>query len=74
MKKETKKEKFKRLAEARTNKIIKMLDLLGNCSNRTTYEYSEEDVNKIFERLYRELGDTKERFEQSKRSEKNFKL
>ena len=32
-KQETKREKFVRLAEARTNKIIDMLQLLGNCSN-----------------------------------------
>ena len=32
-KRETKREKFVRLAEARTNKIIDMLQLLGNCSN-----------------------------------------
>ena len=30
-KQETKREKFIRLAEARTNKIIDMLQLLGNC-------------------------------------------
>ena len=28
---ETKKEKFVRIAEARTNKIIDMIKLLGNC-------------------------------------------
>lgn len=31
--KESKRDKFVRLAEARTNKIIDMLQLLGNCSN-----------------------------------------
>ena len=33
-KKETKREKFVRMAEARTIKIISMVRLLGNCSNR----------------------------------------
>ena len=32
-KKESKREKFVRIAEARTNKILNMVDLLGNCSN-----------------------------------------
>ena len=44
---ETKRERFVRLAEARTNKIIDMLRLLGNCSSKSNYEYSDEDVKKI---------------------------
>ncbi len=39
-KNETKREKFIRLAEARTNKIIDTLQLLGNCSNLSTYDYT----------------------------------
>ena len=34
--KETKSEKFVRIAESRTNKIIDMIKLLGNCSNTNT--------------------------------------
>lgn len=45
---ETKREKFVRLAEARTNKIIDMLQLLGNCSNSSAYDYTQQDVDKIF--------------------------
>ena len=47
-KKESKREKFVRIAEARTNKILNMVDLLGNCSNPSIYEYSQSDVNQIF--------------------------
>lgn len=43
---ETKRSKFIRIAESRTNKIIHMVRLLGNCSNSNVYEYSEEDVKK----------------------------
>ena len=31
---ETNRERFIRIAEARTQKIIDMIDLLGNCSNQ----------------------------------------
>ena len=34
MNKESKRNKFIRIAEARTNKIISMIQLLGNCANR----------------------------------------
>ena len=41
---ETKRDKFVRLAEARTNRIIDTLQLLGNCSNTSAYEYTQQDV------------------------------
>ena len=41
-------ERFKRVAESRTNRIIDQIRLLGNCANRSNYEYSEEDIKKIF--------------------------
>ena len=56
-KKETKREKFVRMAEARTIKIISMVRLLGNCSNRLAYEYSEKDVNKIFNAIESAVAD-----------------
>lgn len=48
---ESKHEKFVRLAEARTNKIIDTLQLLGNCANTSFYEYTQDDVIKFFKRL-----------------------
>lgn len=59
---ETKREKFVRIAEARTNKIINMIQLLGNCSNQNLYEYSQKDVNKIFNTLQMELDEAKKRY------------
>lgn len=48
MKKEEKTERFKRLAATRTNEILNKLRILSNCSNRSAYEYSEDDIGKIF--------------------------
>ena len=39
-----KRERFVRVAESRTNKIIEMIRLLGNCSNKSNYEYDEKDI------------------------------
>ena len=58
---ETKREKFVRIAEARTNKIIDMIQLLGNCSNQNQYEYTQKDVNKIFNAIQAELDEAKKR-------------
>lgn len=40
--KETKNARFRRVAEARVNKIIRMLRLLGNCSGTNTYAYDAD--------------------------------
>lgn len=72
---ETKREKFVRIAEARTNKIIDMVQLLGNCSNSATYEYTDADVEKIFAAIEFEVKEARKKFNkvETKRSCK-FKL
>lgn len=60
--KESRREKFVRIAEARTNKIINMIQLLGNCSNLSQYEYTQKDVDKIFKAIQMELDESKKRF------------
>ncbi len=74
MSKETKRERFVRLAEARTNKILEMIRLLGNCSSKANYEYSEEDVKEIFGALEKELRNTKNKFLGIEAKEEKFKL
>ena len=59
---ETKRDKFVRLAEARTNKIIDMLQLLGNCSNSNAYDYTQQDVDKIFNAIESEVREAKKKF------------
>lgn len=57
--KESKEDRFCRVAEARVNKIIKMMRLLGNCSNNAVYAFSPEQVEKFFlkwSNIIRELG------------------
>ena len=49
--KETKNARFRRVAEARVNKIIRMLRLLGNCSGTNTYAYDADAVEQIFTAL-----------------------
>lgn len=61
-KKETNRERFVRIAEARTQKIIDMIDLLGNCSNQYNYEYTQKDVEKMFTAIESALRSSKARF------------
>lgn len=60
--KETKRQRFVRIAEARTNKIIDMIRLLGNCSNTSVYEYTSIDIDKIFSAIESELKETRKKF------------
>ena len=62
MSNESKRERFVRIAEARTNKIIDMIRLLGNCSNKGNYSYTEDDVKKIFSTIEAELKTAKAKF------------
>ena len=62
MSNESKRARFVRIAEARTNKILDMMRLLGNCSSKSNYEYTDEDIKKIFGALEKELKNTKNRF------------
>lgn len=71
---ESKRDKFVRLAEARTNKILDMLRLLGNCSSKSSYDYSDEDVKKIFTALEKEMKNTKNRFLGIETKEERFTL
>ena len=62
---ESKRERFVRLAEARTNKIIDMVQLLGNCSNSSIYEYTQQDVDQIFSAIEAEVREAKKKFAKS---------
>lgn len=55
--------KFIELANNRVNRTIKDLRLIGNLSNKSAYEYTEEDVRKITKALQRELDAMHARFE-----------
>jgi len=69
-----KRERFVKIAENRTNKIIDMIKLLGNCSNKNNYSYSEEDVKQIFNAIDQELKITKTKFQEVQNNKKEFKL
>ena len=60
--KETNRERFVWIAEARTQKIIDMIELLGNCSNQYNYEYTQKDVEKMFSAIESALKASKARF------------
>ena len=71
---ESKRDKFVRIVENRTNKIIDMLRLLGNCANKSNYDYTDADVQKIFNTLEKELKAAKVKYISVNSDEDKFKL
>jgi hypothetical protein len=69
-----KKGNFKRIAEARTNKLLDALSLLGNLSNKSYYEYSQEQVDAIFNAIQEELDNQRKRFSEEEHKKKKFRL
>jgi len=70
---ESKNLRFKRVGAARTNEVMERLRILGNCSNRGVYEYSEEEIGKIFTEIEKAVREAKSRFYYTK-GRRKFKL
>lgn len=70
---ETKHEVFARLAEKRTNAVLDRIRILANCANPYAYEYSDEDIRRIFVAIDRELRLARSKFETNHRP-RQFRL
>ncbi len=71
---ETKRDNFKRIAENRTNKIIELISKLQNLMNPSFYEYTEKEIDSIFNAIQEELDRQKESFKKNINRKKKFKL
>lgn len=68
-------EKFRELAESRTNRALDSLRRIGNLSNRHLYEWEEAEVRKIVKALKDGVGEVERKFSTPRTPrEKNFKL
>ena len=66
----TKKERFQKVAVARTQKVLDDMNLLSHCSRTTMYEYTPDEVAQIMDTLDSTLAKLKATFE----GEKQFSL
>jgi hypothetical protein len=68
-------EKFVELAEKRVSKALKDIKLIGNLSNKSNYDYEDQDVRKIYSTLKKALEEMKARFDSKGSSDDEvFKL
>lgn len=61
---------FKRIAENRTEKIVDLISKLHNLSNSSFYEYTDEQIDKMFDIIQRELDKQKEEFKMKGKNKK----
>jgi hypothetical protein len=69
-------QKFKTLANKRVSKALQTIQLIGNLSNRSNYDYTQEDVTKIVKALTDEVSACRKKFEMAlnKQSKPAFEL
>jgi len=68
-------EKFRQLAESRTNKAIEAISRIGNLSNRSLYEWEEIEVRKVIKALKNSVSEVEQRFATpNSRTGRGFKL
>jgi hypothetical protein len=70
-----KRQKFRELAESRTNNALTAIGRIGNLSNRQLYEFEETEVRKIIRALKDAVNEVENRFASPKgKAEARFKL
>lgn len=72
---ETKHQKFRRLAESRTNRAIDAIRGIAKLSNKNHYDFSDDEVRKIFSVLRKEISDAQNAYAATlAKSSKKFNL
>lgn len=66
--------RFIRIAESRVNRILDNLDNLGKCSNTRNYEYTQEEVRKMFREIERKVKEAKTQFQGKTGNQQRFRL
>jgi len=69
-----KRDSFVRLAEKRVERAVRDVELIGNLSNTSSYEYSDKDVAAIFRALDEAIKSSKQRFSDGLNRRKRFTL
>lgn len=71
---ESKRDRFKRLAETRVPRATWAIQSVGKLANRYNYEFEEADAQKIVRHLQNELDDLKRKFAKSTSQKNKFSL
>ena len=67
-------DRFKKVAQSRTERTLASLRSLSKCSNSRTYSYNKTQINKIFRAIKAELRTTEDLFSSNASKRNHFKL
>ena len=73
-KKESKSERFNRLATKRVSSVLKTIRILSNCSSRSNYEYEQEQIDAIYSAIMSGIDSMISKFTPSKKEQESFKF
>ncbi len=65
-----KKERFKNVAGRRVQKVLDDIESLAKCSNRSTYDYTDEEVRKMLRAINEKVTQLKVAFNNNSKSGK----
>jgi hypothetical protein len=71
---ENKSERFKRLAQKRVRKVLDDVRILSNLSNKGLYDYSPDQLRKIFGAIKEAVGQAEARFKGEAKESTEFTL
>ncbi|MDR0676170.1 MAG: hypothetical protein LBF97_03915 [Elusimicrobiota bacterium] len=64
--KDEKIDRFQRIAYKRKDDILEKLRIFGNCANKSSYEYSDVEIEKIFSEILEQFYKIKLKFKTEK--------
>jgi hypothetical protein len=65
-----KKERFKNVASRRVQKVLDDLESLSKCANKSTYDYTDDDLKKMFSAINNQMALLKASFSSNNKSSK----
>jgi hypothetical protein len=65
-------DKFRTLGEKRVTKVLNSIRRIGNLSRRTTYAYTEPEVEQMFKTLRAELDEAEKKFGEQQKAAFRF--
>lgn len=69
-----KSENFERISENRISKIVTLILKLSNLMNPSFYEYTDKQIDEMFDRIQKELDKSKKEFKENSKKKHKVEL
>ena len=69
-----KSENFERISENRISKIVTLISKLSNLMNPSFYEFTDKQIDEMFDRIQKELDKSKKEFKENSKKKHKVEL